>query len=115
MDALGCSEESVLNLIGWYCGNSSATTHPIREKQENPWGLFDMQGNVWEWCWDRYREDYENLPAVDAEGAESGTARVLRGGGCLNFVEHCRAAYRLATPPDEHSYLSGVRIVRNAQ
>jgi formylglycine-generating enzyme required for sulfatase activity len=115
VDALGCNEQSVLTLIGWYCGNSLATTHPVKEKQANPWGLFDMHGNVWEWCWDWFQEDYENLPAVDAEGADYGTARVLRGGGCLNQVEHCRSAYRLALSPGEHSYLSGLRIVRNVR
>jgi formylglycine-generating enzyme required for sulfatase activity/serine/threonine protein kinase len=82
-----------LDSMGWFTDNSSSTTHPVGQKQPNAWGLYDMHGNVWEWCSDRYG-DYPSGSVIDPTGAASGTLRVLRGGGWFNDARICRSAYR---------------------
>jgi len=86
---------------GWYLMNSDHT-HPVGEKQANAWGLYDMHGNVWEWCWDRYRDYSRNLPDInitDPEGAQRGPCRVLRGGGWRDLAQDLRSAYRRYCTP----------------
>ena len=70
-----------LGALGWYSGNSGRKTHPVGQKDPNELGLYDMSGNVWEWCSDRYDSDYyKNSPKNNPKGPNSGAARVLRGG-----------------------------------
>ena len=69
-----------LNEVAWYDDNSDGTTHPVRLKQPNAWGLYDTLGNVWEWCADWYG-DYDSAHAYDPIGPAEGSSRVLRGGG----------------------------------
>jgi len=84
----------------WYRVNSSGTTHPVGELKPNAWGLYDMHGNVCEWCQDWYGP-YEDLNVVsDPTGAASGSTRVLRGGAFISPAGGVRAAYRLDNPPD---------------
>jgi len=93
----GTTEARYGNLddIAWYHDNSGHTTHPVGQKQPNAWGLYDMLGNVWEWCsdWDGYGH-YPGGSVTDPVGAPSGTYRVLRGGSWGYRAGFCRSAYR---------------------
>lgn len=82
--------------------------------QPNAWGLYDMHGNVWEWCWDRYGA-YSVNSDNNPTGAESGRYRVNRGGGFNDFGKHLRSAYRAAHNPENKTFNIGIRLVRNAQ
>jgi len=98
----------------WYGGNSGKKTHPVGQKQPNAWGLYDMSGNVWEWCSDWYNEDYyANSPAQDSKGPSSGTGRVLRGGSWFNLPESLRSANRVRNGPDDRFINNGFRCVRS--
>jgi formylglycine-generating enzyme required for sulfatase activity len=70
-------------------------THPVGQKKSNAWGLYDMHGNVWEWCRDHYEEGYyANSPTDDPTGPTTGSDRVNRGGGWFDTAWSCRAAVR---------------------
>ncbi|MDY6831963.1 MAG: formylglycine-generating enzyme family protein, partial [Thermodesulfobacteriota bacterium] len=76
----------------------------------NAWGLYDMHGNVWEWCSDWYG-DYPSGSVTDPEGPSSGSLRVLRGGGWSVFALFCRSASRCGDVPDDRSGILGFRLV----
>jgi formylglycine-generating enzyme required for sulfatase activity len=98
--------------IGWYCGNLSTKTQPIKRKQPNGWGLFDMAGNVWEWCHDWYQTDLGSGPAIDPWGAASGFSRVLRGASWFTYAASMRAADRNSSTPLFRSQTIGFRCCR---
>lgn len=100
-----------LDAIGWYCGNSGKKTHPVAEKQPNAWGLFDMHGNVCEWCNDQYGE-YSTVPQFDPQGLTLGRGCVARGGSWLSESRDCRAASRFCYSPNFRSNFVGFRLVR---
>ena len=79
--------------VAWYDGNSGKETHAVATKQANELGIYDMSGNVWEWCSDWYG-DYTSSSQSDPQGPSSGYRRVLRGGGCYNNARYCRVSYR---------------------
>jgi len=72
-----CDYDPNLDAMGWYCGNAERKTHLVAQKQPNAWGLYDMHGNVWEWCHDWYGS-YPDISVTDPGGASSGSTRVLR-------------------------------------
>ena len=104
-------EEEDLARAGWYTKNSDGKTHPVSQKTPNAFGLYDMHGNVWQWCQDLYRSDYEKLSATDPMNKTDGKARVLRGGS-WNFLPYdCRSAVRSYFTPVNRGIFIGFRIV----
>jgi formylglycine-generating enzyme required for sulfatase activity len=107
--------DTISDSTGWYLNNSGNRTHSVGEKPSNPWGLYDMHGNVFEWCWDWYG-DYPNVSGLrDPTGADSGSLRVYRGGSWGMFKEVLRSAYRNYNPPHYEFNMVGFRVVLPAQ
>ena len=92
-------EPSELSRHAWFKQNAGKGTHPVKQKAENPWGLYDMYGNVAEWCHDCHRETYPAEAALDPHGPDSGQERVLRGGSWNTSEDSCRSGARRAETP----------------
>ncbi len=99
-----------LDTIAWHDGNSGGETHPVKQKAANAWGLYDMIGNVWEWCSD-WQEGYPSTAVIDPAGATSGNIRVRRGGSWGYKAQTCRSAYRCGLVPGACTGLLGFRPV----
>jgi len=100
--------------MGWYFSNWGNETKPVRQKQANVWGLYDMHGNVWEWCSDIYEDKLPGGTVSDPKGASAGSHRVLRGGSWFSAAENCRSAVRDRREPDDYDYNLGFRLVLNS-
>ena len=88
-----------LDQVAWYDGNSGGKTHPVAQKAPNAWGLYDMLGNVWEWCSDWYGEYKEEKN--DPTGPASGESKVLRGGSWLSNPRRVRVSDRNVLVPSD--------------
>ena len=134
IEILGDANAPALDLIAWYGGNSGvdfelkngqerswlndmqfpegrAGTHPAKRKQPNPWGLYDMLGNVWEWVQDPWHENYAAAPDDGSvwDRDETGAVRVIRGGSWDNGARNCRSACRGRSDPDKWDVNLGFR------
>ncbi|AKB26593.1 serine/threonine kinase [Methanosarcina sp. MTP4] len=106
-------DESKLGDYAWYSGNSGGKTHPVGEKNGNPWGIHDMHGNVWEWVQDKYHGNYEGAPSDESawEGGSSSN-RFKRGGSWFSVAGYCRSAYRSYLAPGSRLDYLGFRLLR---
>lgn len=105
--------DATLDESGWYVYNSGGNTRPVGTKPANAWGMHDVHGNVWEWCWDLYADDYPAGPVTDPRGAVTGEDRVLRGGSFHMTSYWCRSAQRGWHTPTQRQWYLGFRVVRS--
>jgi len=107
-------DESKLGDYAWYFDNSGREPHEVGQKKPNPWGLYDMHGNVWEWVQDIYKNSYSGAPTDGSAWEGSGSLRVVRGGSWPAYFRagYCRSARRLSDAPGDRVINLGFRLLR---
>ena len=108
-----CAGADTADGVAWHSGNAANTTHTVKTKTANGRGLYDLSGNVWEWVWDHYQSNYEDLPSIDPIGPATGVARVSRGGSWDLVASDARVAERDTGSPATRYNNQGFRIVRS--
>lgn len=102
---------NTIDEVAWYTSNSGDKTHDVVTKKPNELGLYDMSGNVWEWCQDWYSSSYySSSPQTNPTGPSSGSGRVLRGGSWNGRARYCRVSFRNNYDPDNRNYNRGLRL-----
>jgi sulfatase modifying factor 1 len=114
LDQTGAAEIDSVN-YPFGCDDGFVEAAPVASRAPNPWGLYDMGGNAWEWCWDWYSDHYEDYDPIDPVGAESGSKRVVRGSSWLVGPGGSRAAERGSDDPTKGSEVRGFRIARTLE
>jgi len=102
-----------INSVAWNSSNSGSTSHNVGTKTPNGLGIYDMSGNVWEWCNDRYGS-YSSSAQSDPVGPATGSYRVTRGGSWYYSATYCRVAYRYDDYPANSNYNIGFRLARSS-
>jgi len=103
------SGDIYLDRSGWYAADSGTTTHPVGKKEPNAWGLYDMHGNVWEWCEDEYHANYQGSPADGSAWLGGSSDRVCRGGSWFSGAPACRSSRRGGGVPSRRIATLGFR------
>ena len=102
---------NMIDAVAWYTDNSGSSTHIVGSKRANALGIYDMSGNVWEWCKDWYASSYVSYDTNNPVGPSSGSDRVFRGGSWINSASYCRVAYRSNYSPGDRGSALGFRVV----
>ncbi|MBQ3243670.1 MAG: formylglycine-generating enzyme family protein [Bacteroidaceae bacterium] len=103
------SGSNTLSSVAWYWDNGNKITHPVKQKQANELGLYDMSGNVLEWCYD-WKGNYSSSSQTNPKGPSTGSLRVLRGGSWIINAQYCRVANRGNYSPDNRYVDFGLRL-----
>ena len=102
-------DEHLLDEYGWHWGNSDEQTHPVGQKRPNAFGLYDMHGNVWEWCQDTWHDSYTGVPSDGLAWVDDGSNRVFRGGSWFSIAWNCRSTIRYRIVPGSRRDFRGFR------
>ncbi len=108
------SGSNTIGNVAWYNNNSGITTHPVGKKHPNELGIYDMSGNVFEWCWD-WKGSYGSSSQTNPTGASDGSRRVRRGGSLYSVAMYCRVAIRHHSIPDLTLNYIGFRLLRGSK